>query len=108
MLKLTTIAISLAIGCLPVTAYHPPPGLTAAGLFRICSAWEPIWVGVCYGYGLAVAEAFDPAGTRFCIKDAEPEEVVAAIRKMLHGQTDLHFMPGTQAVVKTLDEHFSC
>ena len=108
MLRLTAIPIAFAIGCLPVAAYYPAPGLTAAGLLRICGASDPMWVGVCYGYGLAVAEMFDPAGTRFCIGDVEPEEVVAAIRKVLHGGTDLHFMPGTQAVVKALDEHFSC
>ncbi|ODT81032.1 MAG: hypothetical protein ABS76_13110 [Pelagibacterium sp. SCN 64-44] len=102
------IAIALAIGCLPVAAYEPERGVSAAGLFRICGASDPMWIGVCYGYGLAVAEMFDATGTRFCIEEVEPEKVVNAIRKTLYGRTDLHFMPGARAVVMAFDEHFPC
>lgn len=106
MLKST--ALAFAIFLLPVASYAPERGLSAAGLFRICGASEPTWIGVCYGYALAVAEMFDTAGTRFCIVDVEPEKVVEAIRKTLYGQTDLHFMPGYRAVVTALDDHFPC
>lgn len=82
--------------------------MSAAGLFRICGAQDLMWLGVCYGYGLAVADMVDRPGTRFCIEDVEPEAIVEAIRRDLHGKTDLHFMPGAQAVVMTLDKHFRC
>lgn len=110
MLKSTAIAIAIALafGSLPAAAYEPAKGISANGLFRICGASDPIWIGACYGYVLAIAETFDTAGTRFCIGDVEPKAIVEAIRSDLHGQTDLHFMPAAQAAVMTLDKHFRC
>lgn len=104
-LLIAATVVALAIGTLPAAAYEPPRGMSAAGLFRICGASDPMWIGVCYGYGLAVAQM---AGTRFCIEEVEPQAVVNAITKTLYGKTDLHFMPAAQAVVMTLDEHFPC
>lgn len=105
---LKSMVLLFSIGFLPVLSDMPEKGVSAAGLFNICGATDPMWIGVCYGYALAVAEVFDPPRTRFCLDGVEPRIVVDAIRSTLHGQTDLHFMTASHAALMALDRHLAC